>query len=223
MLPKHKHRPIAYGKTITAEDMLAVLPSKLPFCAYSVCVDEVAVEGDIVPSLVGGASPVLYGFCMEHAGVPEIQSGSDLLALQQQLEASTIHRASVCAVWLIVCRSVPNCPQLRAEPYADVAHTSVRPVEATEFCLFCGAAIALARMRNHVAVHLQKGEVVTDPRMRGEAEPCGFCGRTTGTCTTSIVRKKISSTCPCVVPPCANKKTCPVNVLFPGVVPPRGF
>ena len=27
----HKHRPIAYGKTITAEDMLAVLPSKLPF------------------------------------------------------------------------------------------------------------------------------------------------------------------------------------------------
>ena len=49
-----------------------------------------------------------------------------------------------------------------------VAHTSVRPAEATEFCLFCGVAIALARMRNHVAVHLQKGEVVTDPR-RGEA------------------------------------------------------
>ena len=102
VLPKHKHRPIAYGKMITAEDMLAVLPSKLPFCAYSICVDEVAVEGDIVPSLVGGASPVLYGFCMEHAGVLEIQSESDLLALRQQLEAGTIHRASVCAVWLIV-------------------------------------------------------------------------------------------------------------------------
>ena len=39
----------------------AVLPSNSPFCAYSICVDEVAVEGDIVPSLVGGASPVLYG------------------------------------------------------------------------------------------------------------------------------------------------------------------
>ena len=51
-----------------------------------------------------------------------------------------------------------------------------------------------------MAVHLHKGEVVTEPRMRGEAEPCGFCGRTTGTCTTSIVRKKISSTCLCVVP-----------------------
>ena len=95
---------------------------------------------------------------------------------------------------------VPNCPHLCAELDAGVAHTSVRPAEATEFCLFCGAAIALARMRNHVAVHLQKGEVVTDPRMRGEAEPCGFCGRTTGMCTTSIVRKKISSTGPCVAP-----------------------
>ena len=48
--------------------------------------------------------------------------------------------------------------------------------------------------------HLQKGEVVTGPRMRGEAEPCGFFGRTTSLCTTSIVRKNISSTCPCVVP-----------------------
>ena len=51
-----------------------------------------------------------------------------------------------------------------------------------------------------MAVHLQKGEVVTDPRMHGEAEPCGCCGCTTGTCATSIVRKKISSTCLCVVP-----------------------
>ena len=90
--------------------------------------------------------------------------------------------------------------KVRAEPCTNVAHTSVRPAEATEFCLFCGAAIALARMRNHVAVHLQNGEVVTDPRMRGEAEPCGFRGRTTGLCTTSIVCKKIRSTCPCVVP-----------------------
>ena len=81
-----------------------------------------------------------------------------------------------------------------------MAHTSVRPAEATKFCLFCGVAIALARMRNHVAVHLHKGEVVTDSRMRGEAKPCGFCGRSTSTCTTSIVRRKISSTCPCVVP-----------------------
>ena len=99
---KHKHRPIAYGKTITAEDTLAVLPSKQLFCAYAIRVDEVAVEWDIVPSLVGGASPVLYGFCMEHSGVPEIQSESDSLALRRKLEADTIHRASTCAVWLIV-------------------------------------------------------------------------------------------------------------------------
>ena len=55
---------------------------------------------------------------------------------------------------LLKTAKVPNCPQLRAEPYAGVAHTSVRPAEAAEFCLFCGAAIALARMRNHVAVYL---------------------------------------------------------------------
>ena len=50
-----------------------------------------------------------------------------------------------------------------------------------------------------MAVHLQREEVVVDPKMRGEAEPCGFCGRSTSTCTTSIVRKKINTTCPFVV------------------------
>ena len=57
---------------------------------------------------------------------------------------------------------VPNCPELRAKPYSGVAHTSVRPAEATKFCFFYGAAIAMARMRNYVVVLLQKGEVVTD-------------------------------------------------------------
>ena len=60
-------------------------------------------------------------------------------------------------------------------------------------------AIALARMCNHVAVHLRKGEVVTGPRMCGEPGPCAFFGRNGGTCTMSIVRKKICNTCPCVV------------------------
>ena len=110
--------------------------------------------------------------------------------------------------WLVsghpVClgenRKGAQLPKLRAAPCVGVAHTSVRPAEGREFCLFCGEAPALGRMRNHVAVHLQKGEVVTDPRMCGEAEPCGFCGHTICTCTTSIVRKKISTRCPCVVP-----------------------
>ena len=94
---------------------------------------------------------------------------------------------------------VPNRPQLRAEPYAGVAHTSVWLAQVKEFCLFCGVAIALASMLNHVEVHLQKGEVVTDPRMHGEAEPCGFCSCSTGTCRTSIVLKKIGSMCPYVI------------------------
>ena len=54
---------------------------------------------------------------------------------------------------------VPNCP---VQSHALVlAHTSVRPAATAEFCLFYGAAIALARNRNRVAVPLQKGEVVT--------------------------------------------------------------
>ena len=127
VLPKHKHQPIAYWKTITAEDMLAVLPSKLPFCAYSICVDEVAVEGDIVPSLVGGPSPVLYGFCMEHAGVPEIQSGSEWVALRWQPEAGTIHLASVRAVWLIV-------PMHREVSNRDTSRIAFSAIN--HFCVF---------------------------------------------------------------------------------------
>ena len=50
-----------------------------------------------------------------------------------------------------------------------------------------------------MATHLQKGQVVTDPRMRDEAIPYAFCGRCTGACRTSIVRKKCSGRCPCVV------------------------
>ena len=51
---------------------------------------------------------------------------------------------------LVKTAKVPNCPQLRAEPYNGVAHTSVRPAAAADICLFCGAAIALARMRWHL-------------------------------------------------------------------------
>ena len=55
---------------------------------------------------------------------------------------------------------VPNSPQLRAEIYAAAAHASVRAAETTQFDFFCGAAIPLASMRNHVVVHLQKEEMV---------------------------------------------------------------
>ena len=104
MLFKHEYQPIAYRKTIRAQEMLAVLPSKLPFCAYSIFVDELAVEGEILPSLVSGASPVLFGFCMQHAHVPEIKSGNDLLALRRQL-AGRYHSPGVG-----LCR-LAHCPR----------------------------------------------------------------------------------------------------------------
>ena len=55
-----------------------------------------------MPSMVAGASPLLYEFCMDHGGVLEIQSEGDLLAFRQHVEDGTIQRASVRAVWLIV-------------------------------------------------------------------------------------------------------------------------
>ena len=95
---------------------------------------------------------------------------------------------------------VPNCLSC-VQSHMLVWHIpACGPRKQQNFVFFCGAAIALARMRNHVVVHLQNRDVVTDPTTHGGAEPCGFCGRTTGTCTTSIVLKKISSTCSCVVP-----------------------
>ena len=124
---------------------------------------------------------------------------------------------TLCA--FLKAAQVPNCPQVHAELYTGVSHTIVRPAEVTKCCLFCGVAIALARMRTHLAVHLQKGEVVKDPRMRGEAEPCGFFGRSIGTFSTSIVHKKIThSTCLCLVP---LKHT--VAMRKQENMPPRGF
>ena len=100
-----------------------------------------------------------------------------MVFLDAQMDADGRFLISVGTLYASVkTAKVPNRHQLLVELYGDVARTSVRPAEATEFTLFCRAAIALARMRNHVVV--QKGEVVTDPRMRGEAEPCGFSGRT---------------------------------------------
>ena len=157
------------------------------------------MTGQFLPFVATTNDPTLLR-CTRHFG-PECEfRSSHVVFLDAQMDGDGRWIISVGALSAFVkTAQVPNCPQLRAEPYAGVAHTSVRPAEATEFCLFCGVAIALVRMCNHVAVHSQRGEVVVDPKMRGEAEPCGFCGRSTGTCTKSIVRKKISSGCPCVV------------------------
>ena len=86
--------------------------------------------------------------------------------------------------------------------------------------MFCGVAIALARMHDHVAVHLQK-RVVMDPRMRREAEPCGFCGSEYKHVHHKYCAQENEHHLPVcshiqAQRPCTNKNTCPVNVLFAG-------
>ena len=134
----------------------------------------IPVTGQLLPFVAMTSDPTLLRWMGRFGPECEFRNGH-VVFLDAQMDADGRWLIPVGTLSASVkTAKVPNCPQLCAELDAGVAHTSVRPAEATEFCLFCGAAIALARMRNHVAVHLQKGEVVTDPRMRGEAEPCGF-------------------------------------------------
>ena len=64
---------------------------------------------------------------MEHAGGPEIQSESDLLALRRQPEVGTIHRAPVFAVWLIV-------PMRREVSNRDTSRSAFSAIN--RFCVF---------------------------------------------------------------------------------------
>ena len=158
----------------------------------------------------------------------EFQS-SHVVFLDAQIDGDgrwIIPLGTLCA--FVKTAQMANGPQLLAEPYAGVAHTSVQSAKATEFWVFCGVAIALARMRNHVAMLVQRGEAVVDPGMRDEAEPCGFCERSSGAWTESILRGEISSTCPCVVtlkPAVAMRKqeNMPRECPIPGCSVTRGF
>ena len=125
----------------------------------------IPVTGQFLPFIAITSDPTL-SWSTERLG-PECEfRNGHVVFLDAQMDADGPGLILVGTLSAFVnTAKVPDCPQLRAER----CHTSVRPAEATEFCLFCGVAIALARMRNHVAVHLQKGEVVTDPRLHGEA------------------------------------------------------
>ena len=41
--------------------------------------------------------------------------------------------------------------------------------------MLCGVLVALVSMHNHVAIHFQKGDLVSESSLPGEAEPCSLC------------------------------------------------
>ena len=93
-------------------------------------------------------------------------------------------------------QDIKYCPVIVAEPYDGVKACDLRLADDVRCCLFCDAAVPLRIMLDHVAEHIAKGDAVADARHRGKAEPCGFCGRSTGTCQTTLNGTKVSTNCP---------------------------
>ena len=93
-------------------------------------------------------------------------------------------------------QDIKYCPVIVAEPYDGVKACELRLANGVRCCLFCDAAVPLRIMLDHVAEHIAKGDAVADARHRGKAEPCGFCGRSTGTCKTMLNGTKVCTNCP---------------------------
>ena len=83
-----------------------------------------------------------------------------------------------------------------AQPYDGVKACDLRLADDVQCCLFCDVAVPLRIMFDHVAEHIAKGDTVVDARHRGKAEPCGFCGRSTGTSETTVNGTKVCTNCP---------------------------
>ena len=95
-----------------------------------------------------------------------------------------------------MAKDIKYCPAIVAEPYDGVKACDLRPADDVRCCLFCDAAVPLCIMLDHVAEHIAKGDAVADARHRGQAEPCGFCGCSTGTCETTLNGTKVCTNCP---------------------------
>ena len=95
-----------------------------------------------------------------------------------------------------MAQDIKYCPVIVAEPYDGVKACDLRPADDVRCCLFCDAAVPLCIMLDHVVEHIAKGDAVADARHRGQAEPCGFCGRSTGTCETTLNGTNVCTNCP---------------------------
>ena len=81
------------------------------------------------------------------------------------------------------------------EPYDGVKARDLRRADDVQCCLFCDAVVPLRIMLDHVAHHIAKGDTMDDARHRGQAEPCGLCGRSIGTCETTLNGTKLCTNC----------------------------
>ena len=90
-----------------------------------------------------------------------------LVLTDAKLDSTSRCRLPVATMNMIIdSMTVPNYPVISMPPFPKVRHTSVRLAEATKCCLFCDDLVSLRHMRNHVAGHSQKMEMVADQSMR---------------------------------------------------------
>ena len=93
-------------------------------------------------------------------------------------------------------QDIKNCPVIVAEPYDGVKACNLRLAGDVQCYLFCDAAVPLRIVLDHVAQHIAKDDAMADARHRGQAELCGFCGRSTGTCKTTLNGTKVCTSRP---------------------------
>ena len=87
-------------------------------------------------------------------------------------------------------------PVIVAELYDGVKACDLRLADDVRCCLFCDVVVPLRIMLDHVAEHTAEADAVVDARQRGQAEPCGLYGRSTGTCETTLKGTTVSTNCP---------------------------
>ena len=63
-------------------------------------------------------------------------------------------------------------------------------------CLFCDVAAPLRIMLDRVVDYIAIGDAMADAWHCGQAEACGFCGRSTRTCNTTLNVTKVCTNCP---------------------------
>ena len=98
----------------------------------------IPVTGQILPFVAMSSDPTLLRWTGWFGPECGFRNGH-VVFLDAQMDADGRWRILLGTLSAFVkTAKVPNCPQLRAQPCACVAHTSVRPAEAAEICLFCG-------------------------------------------------------------------------------------
>jgi hypothetical protein len=102
---------------------------------------------------------------------------------------------SALNVFIHGAAEIAACPTAPVEAYPGVNQTRLRDPPSLRPCLFCTEKLDVKRMLDHVALHVKAGDKLSDPAHLGGAEACGYCGRTIGICSTTLIRQTVNSNC----------------------------